>query len=75
MSYDLWKMDNDSMYNENPLKPDDYEHVKDYMDGILKILYGKDPIDVRLLEEYLGEVCAVVDIRLPKSELKIHGGT
>lgn len=46
-------------------KSENMNHAADHMVEVIKMLYGKDRLDVDKLEDHLDEVCHVLGIKLP----------
>ena len=46
-------------------KDKEIDHMADHMKAIIEMLYGKDRLDVAMLEDHLDEVCHCLGLKLP----------
>lgn len=52
-------------------KAENLDTVKEWMDGLLKQLYGHEPYDALMIENCLDEMAHAVGLKLPKGDLQI----
>lgn len=47
------------------------EGAQDFFEGVLQQLYGKEPIDLEKLNDWLDEMANYLNVKMPKGDLTI----
>lgn len=77
MCYDTWKTTHPDEYDYDPYEDyvhidelEKYDEAKGFLEEILRHIYTTG--DIELLEDQLEELCAVFDLKIPKSAPKLQ---
>ncbi len=48
------------------------DNAKDFLEGVIQALYSHKPLDVDALDNHLEELCAFLEVNMPKERIQVQ---